>query len=712
MSRKISMKERIRVIKKRRGELQAAANQLKKDFVGLDRIIDRVISSIEAWYCIPEAISSPVIVCLWGLTGVGKTQLVRNLVRYLKFDERYVEVLMSTGSQSSSTSLSSIRSHLCDSDIQTEEPGVLLLDEIQRFRTVDEHGAMKDRYAFDDVWTLLSDGRFAGVGGIRSQIEQEYEELVMQELREDYDREFKRRKQELEKQREAEQSQLANAIEEVKKAVSGMEGVTRADGAVPETTAPSDDPPSEEEVDMSDVGPNPWRFSLWGAKRLKRLLKLKMPVIDIAKMDRRAKMQLLADALDDPDVWGNTDFSKLLIFISGNLDEAFTDAFDVDDPDANADIVHERTKKVTIVHIKDALLNRFKPEQIARFGNTHVIYPSLASAAYSELISRKLAEAQKMSKERTGIELIFDESVSDLIYENGVFPAQGTRPVFTTANEVVSASMSKAILDAAEHACRKTRISYDLDKRHFVCKCSKNTIYIPYIGAVNEIRRQLMNDKNRSALIAVHESGHVLAYALLTGCVPAQIAPKSAYKSGFVVRHPSLDSYQSELDFIAISLAGNEAENAVFGVAESSLGSANDFFKATQCASDLIRCHLSGEQAAVTGVELGDQMGIPHISTNHKVGNAQIEKIMKEQRQRARELVHQKERLLADMSKLLFGATKVDPLDVQRLFRAHGIEVRVPAKTEVLCSDYSNKLELFCNDFGQTVEVGVEEGDE
>jgi len=90
MPRKISMKERIRIIRERRAKLQDTAKKLKGDFIGLDAIIDRVVASIEAWYCFPEAISSPVIVCLWGLTGVGKTQLVRNLVRYFEFDDRYV----------------------------------------------------------------------------------------------------------------------------------------------------------------------------------------------------------------------------------------------------------------------------------------------------------------------------------------------------------------------------------------------------------------------------------------------------------------------------------------------------------------------------------------------------------------------------------------------------------------------------------------------
>jgi ATP-dependent Clp protease ATP-binding subunit ClpA len=57
----------------RNQRLQDVAAQLKTELFGIDAIIDRVIDSVRAWYVLPELVSRPVIVCLWGLTGTGKT---------------------------------------------------------------------------------------------------------------------------------------------------------------------------------------------------------------------------------------------------------------------------------------------------------------------------------------------------------------------------------------------------------------------------------------------------------------------------------------------------------------------------------------------------------------------------------------------------------------------------------------------------------------
>ena len=84
--------------------LAHTAQVLKSELFGLDVLIDRVIDSVRAWYLLPELIERPVIVCLWGLTGTGKTQLVRRLVQLLGFYDRFVEVQMDGFSWATTTS--------------------------------------------------------------------------------------------------------------------------------------------------------------------------------------------------------------------------------------------------------------------------------------------------------------------------------------------------------------------------------------------------------------------------------------------------------------------------------------------------------------------------------------------------------------------------------------------------------------------------------
>ena len=78
------LRERIAVRSARLSEITV---EIKAELYGIDDIIDRVIESVRAWYILPELITRPVIVCLWGLTGTGKTQLTRTLARKLGFFE-------------------------------------------------------------------------------------------------------------------------------------------------------------------------------------------------------------------------------------------------------------------------------------------------------------------------------------------------------------------------------------------------------------------------------------------------------------------------------------------------------------------------------------------------------------------------------------------------------------------------------------------------
>lgn len=96
-------------IAERSARLGEVAAELKTEFFGIDPIIDRVIGSLRAWYVMPELIKRPVIICLWGLTGTGKTQLTRLIAQKLGLYDRFVEVQMdgfsnSTGCRPNTTS--------------------------------------------------------------------------------------------------------------------------------------------------------------------------------------------------------------------------------------------------------------------------------------------------------------------------------------------------------------------------------------------------------------------------------------------------------------------------------------------------------------------------------------------------------------------------------------------------------------------------------
>jgi cell division protease FtsH len=93
-------------LRERRAGLELLRVKLKEDFVGIDEIIDSLLDYIQVWYLMPEILTRPIIVCLWGMTGVGKTDLVRKLVHYLDFQERFAEVEL--GNTDNTTFFSSV----------------------------------------------------------------------------------------------------------------------------------------------------------------------------------------------------------------------------------------------------------------------------------------------------------------------------------------------------------------------------------------------------------------------------------------------------------------------------------------------------------------------------------------------------------------------------------------------------------------------------
>ena len=91
-------------VRERQGRLDAARAELKRFFIGIDGVIDELIDAIAVWYIMPEVLTRPAIINLWGMTGVGKTDLVRRLVKQLEIQDRFVEIELSNGDRHHVTS--------------------------------------------------------------------------------------------------------------------------------------------------------------------------------------------------------------------------------------------------------------------------------------------------------------------------------------------------------------------------------------------------------------------------------------------------------------------------------------------------------------------------------------------------------------------------------------------------------------------------------
>jgi cell division protease FtsH len=305
---------------------------------------------------------------------------------------------------------------------------------------------------------------------------------------------------------------------------------------------------------------------------------------------------LIAGLIKQAVVPKEVDLRHALIFVVGNLDEAYSMSRDLD-PDMDADIMHELTKKITVAEIKEALLTRFRSEQVARLGNNHFIYRAFSSAQFREVIRRELARISAFANAELGWTINFSESIVDVIYSEGVISTQGTRPVYTTINNLVQSRIGKVAIGASRVEQNVASVDWSFNDNAFRFDFKDaNQAVVASIGEKIELtmaKQRAPADPNVQAHVAVHESGHAILAALLLRIVPSVVVSRSASANsvGFCyVRFPKgMMTNDTLLKDISISLGGLAAEKIVFGEQFTSSGVGSDIAEASRLANNAIR---------------------------------------------------------------------------------------------------------------------------
>lgn len=549
--------------------------QLKEKFVGIDNIIDEFIRNVRVWYLMPELQMRPLIINLWGPTGCGKTDMIRTFVSLIEYNNKFVEIQM----DATESYLKKISDYLDRSDIDENEPSILFLDEMQRFRSIDEHGNTIQQEKFQDLWMLLSDGKFESTSKNRSDLMY----LLFDSM---YDKDY---------------SVSRNVDDDELKEIESNKKRT-------------------------------FKTPFYSAKRLKTLLRLDNSIEDIMKWDDDKKMELILSALSNDRVFEGICYSKMLIFISGNLDEAYFMADDVNNADIDADIYHNHSLRLNITDIKAALSTRFKPEQVSRFGNIHLIYPCLNKSNFEEIITRKLNILKNKIISEYDIHISFDNSINLILYSNGVFPAQGVRPLLSTINHVLETSLPTFIYHSIKH-----------DIKEFNLKHTNGKLLANFTDEINcdvpLVIDKIKQEKNIDdvSLASVHEVGHALVYAVLFKLAPTQIIGRTASTdyAGFIGTHAKFLSKNLLRDEIIVDLAGQAAEEIVFTDSFKSYGSAEDIRKATSRASDYIRNYgFDGYQSNIMTKQEGRGANYDIDPTNKL-----IEQMLQECKLKAKDLI-------------------------------------------------------------------------
>lgn len=594
----------IEEIKRKNEVIDNAIVELKKKYIGVDEQIDEIMSNVRTWYCYPQLQDRPCVINLWGLSGCSKTDSVRTIAKLLDLEEDLIYFNFADINEKNAWE---IENDIEDSVGNNKSNRIIVYDEFQYAATLDKQKEEKDnKGALKPFWELLDTGILNKKPEMRTLFNVYKAYLILKRI---VDTKYP--------------IKLVNG-----KWLNSEDYIKNLDGyerkSIFEIFTES-----EKEIkpnigcDMGQNNNGPIRIDS-KTKRVNRCVEFNPWFIDNAvdvynnvnnskfstdNVDIRKKiysmnvtelMEFFYNLYHSSCKGYKLDFKDSLVFVIGNLDEAYDVSFNVN-PDMSPDQFHKITKKITVVDIKEALKDRFRNEQIARLGNIHVIYPSFSSRTFKGIIDLQLSKYAKEVEDRIGCKLTYDSSIKNIIYREGVFPTHGTRPVFSTIQEIVKSRLPEVMkamtdaklaqkLDSLEYSYSNGYVrvkTYDIDRNLLTTVKSKLKL------RVDNLRKSTLDDKQ--ALCAVHESGHFVAYASIYGNVPAKLISVATESGtgGFLLQDDDEDeraikTYDYYMNNIKIALGGYVAERIVFGDDNKTSGAVSDLRKATSIASKMV----------------------------------------------------------------------------------------------------------------------------
>jgi len=572
-------KERSEEILIKKNNLDNLKIYLKAEFVGIDNIIDDVINSFTPFYIFPESLVRPLVINLWGLTGTGKTSLIEKIVDFLNLRNQYLK--FDIGEYNSTNNLKSDLGNKIN-QINTNS-AMIVFDEFQLGRTISEAGNEVDKTSLRPVWDLLDSG------------------IIYAYNTKNY-------------------TYLIDFINKIKRCIEL--GVEVVNGYVVKNEKIYDQIFSSEFdykiYDYKEISEEVNEHEYYNVNNNRfitpRFIKKQMfeyyffeinpdffdNVNDVNfhfkyfNTDLKNILKFVEkDFLNNLSLIEKKDFSKSVIFCLGNLDEVYHMSHNIN-PDEDADIFYENSLKITLPEVKKALSTRFRMEQIARLGNIHYIYPSMNKNVYNNLIELLLKKKKEYIKNTWDIQIIFDKTINEILYKEGVYPSQGTRPLMSTFNMMIDSYLSNILTYISSSDCDINIIEWKFkDKKYDIILSSDINKYILEYN-VSTILEDLRKSDNSDlqALIAVHEAGHALVGALTMNIAPTEILSKTANLSEGFCRYDLNDIVETKkflVDRIKLCLGGILAEELIFGKDNITKGSHSDLKHATDIAFNLVK---------------------------------------------------------------------------------------------------------------------------
>lgn len=594
--------------------LNKARIELKREFIGVDEIIDSLCDQISSWYLFPETRWGVTKIFLPGPTSTGKTTLAHALMEKLELrSSYYYRDLRNYASDSDSRVLRSqieLDSAAVDGTQLVQYEGfrlkrssvkkdlVFFFDELQMARSIDPMGNSIPRPAVEGMWEFFGFNRLTVPNPNRFLLSSFSTEYISEEIFPD-------------------QMAFQNLAHSEK-----------------------------------------------------------------VKLVERIQSQILKEPVE----W-DIDLSKTLVFIAGNIDDAFPiNPYESLTPDG-VDRLHKKTKAVTSEHVKQALYRMFRTEQVGRLGSKWVIFPTFSRKTYEHYIRIRVEQIRTVVREKLNFELEVAGEVYQRIFKEGVQPALGFRPLQDT--------IDRFIKDPISHIYSRIQKQYkDATNIQVIgscvgSKCKKLQWRITQDGKVLEVletstpnevstRQSLPPIKERQR-IAAHLAAVAAATVLLKGEPPRYMAYDSNQRSGaafdFADTKSSLMSDQEIYSEVVINLAAVALERRLFG--GDSKYTYPYLLAANHAANELVR---TGR--ALPGIS--NTLVVPEVS-NEVSTISMLEKVLAKAKLEADRLITQAGPMIQELISLLLKKAVVDQKSLIKISEKH-IAKDTAAQADSICS--------------------------
>jgi cell division protease FtsH len=644
---------------------------LKCEFVGIDYIIDNVIDSMTPFYLFPDSLKRPIVINLWGMTGTGKTSLIEKIVDFLKLSKSYLK--FDIGEYSSSED--KLRKDLANKINKiSESNNIIVFDEFQLGRTISEDSREIDRNSLRPLWELLDSG-----------IIYTYNTGIYFGLIELVDK----IKKCIELDVQVDDEGWVTKNEEIYNSLFSKDYCYRPcdyktslvldDELSTEDTKIYLDSTSEEAFyENKGRFKNPRFFKkdffddfFYNANPVyfNKIKEFSFHKNIFYKSLHKLIKFIEKDFFDNISLLEKKDYSKSLIFCLGNLDEVYQMSHNVN-PDEDADIFHEHSLKITLPQIKDALSNRFRMEQIGRLGNIHYIYPSLSKNSYKEIIKINLNKHVNYLKKEFDLDIIFDSSVNDILYKEGVYPTQGTRPLLSSFNYMINSYTSMILTELSLKLPNTTSLKWRFDNSKYIIDAISptNTLKLEYpVECVLENLRKSDNSEIQS-LVAVHEAGHALISCLKMNICPIEILSKTANLSEGLCRFDYKNIIKTK-DFIyhsmMVSLGGLVAEELIFTKNNITSGSKSDLSKVTQYAFDLVKRYGMDKHSCLISADNDEYNNEVFIKT--KSHEKRVLKLIKKAKKETKKILKENKKYLILLATRLAESPKLESDEIKSI---------------------------------------------